>query len=298
MRPESSERRAVLVTGGNDGIGRALCRQLAAEEGVRVLLGARNVAKGEAAVRAIAASLPADAPGSVELLCVDVARDDSVAAAASEVRTRLVEGERLYGLVNNAGVGLATGGTADETLNTNLYGVKRMVDAFVGGGLVGERVVNVGSGSGPTYVSRCPEAIQPALCKRPADWEAIEGLLAPSDDGRSGLGSAADRNAGYGLSKALLSLYTMHCAAVFPDVLHSCVSPGWIRTKLVGSDGPSLGPEEGTRSLRHALFAPLDGNGWYYGSDAVRSPLHFMRNPGEPAYDGRVDGVVGVGSGR
>ena len=24
----------------------------------------------------------------------------------------------------------------------------------------------------------------------------------------------------------------------------------------------------------------------YMGSDAVRSPLHFMRNPGEPVYDG------------
>ena len=24
----------------------------------------------------------------------------------------------------------------------------------------------------------------------------------------------------------------------------------------------------------------------FYGSDAKRSPLHFMRNPGEPPYDG------------
>ena len=28
------------------------------------------------------------------------------------------------------------------------------------------------------------------------------------------------------------------------------------------------------------------GNGWYYGSDGIRSPLHYMRNPGEPEYDG------------
>ena len=33
---------------------------------------------------------------------------------------------------------------------------------------------------------------------------------------------------------------------------------------------------------------PQEESGWYYGSDGARSPLHFMRNPGEPAYDGVV----------
>jgi hypothetical protein len=79
-----------------------------------------------------------------------------------------------------------------------------------------------------------------------------------------------------------------------PEITSSCVSPGWIKTKLVGDSGATKRPEEGTVSIRHCLFQPLEGNGWYYGSDAVRSPLHFMRNPGEPAYDGVVDGVVGV----
>jgi hypothetical protein len=44
--------------------------------------------------------------------------------------------------------------------------------------------------------------------------------------------------------------------------------------------------EKGTVSIKHLLFAEDVGSGWYYGSDAVRSPLHYMRNPGEPAYDG------------
>ena len=26
------------------------------------------------------------------------------------------------------------------------------------------------------------------------------------------------------------------------------------------------------------------GSAWYYGSDAVRSPLNIYRGPGEPAY--------------
>ena len=48
-------------------------------------------------------------------------------------------------------------------------------------------------------------------------------------------------------------------------------------------------PEEGTLAIKKCLFdMPQEESGWYYGSDGVRSPLHFMRNPGEPAYDGVV----------
>ena len=50
--------------------------------------------------------------------------------------------------------------------------------------------------------------------------------------------------------------------------------------------GASKTPEEGTVAIKHLLLGSLKGNGWYYGSDAVRSPYHFMRNPGEPEYDG------------
>ena len=54
--------------------------------------------------------------------------------------------------------------------------------------------------------------------------------------------------------------------------------------------GAKKPPEEGTVSLRHCLFAdlPQDVSGWFWGSDAQRSPLHTMRNPGEPAFDGTL----------
>lgn len=46
-------------------------------------------------------------------------------------------------------------------------------------------------------------------------------------------------------------------------------------------------PEEGTLAIKHCLFtAGPEASGWYLGSDAVRSPLHYMRNPGEPPFDG------------
>lgn len=52
----------------------------------------------------------------------------------------------------------------------------------------------------------------------------------------------------------------------------------------------SKAPEEGTVSIRHLLFGKLGGNGWYYGSDGKRSPLHIVRNPGEVVYTGAYPG--------
>jgi NAD(P)-dependent dehydrogenase (short-subunit alcohol dehydrogenase family) len=292
MTTDASKR--ILVTGGSAGIGLALCHQLVVEDGCHVYLGSRSLERGQAAVASIDAVRPAGCSGFVELVHLDVGDADSVSAAVDAVRASLGPNGSLYGLVNNAGTGLATGASPDEVVNTNLFGVKRMCDAFLEAGLVSSRIVNVGSGSGPGYVRRCPLQTQPALCKAPADWAAIESQLARSEDGMSGFGSSADVNGGYGISKALVALYTMLCARMHPEITSSCVSPGWIKTKLVGDSGATKRPEEGTVSIRHCLFQPLEGNGWYYGSDAVRSPLHFMRNPGEPAYDGVVDGVVGV----
>eukprot|EP00435_Cladocopium_sp_Y103_P028282 s47_g7.t1 len=50
--------RRVLVTGGNKGIGRALCRQLAADHGFYVLLGSRDPGRGEEAVKSILQQSP------------------------------------------------------------------------------------------------------------------------------------------------------------------------------------------------------------------------------------------------
>jgi carbonyl reductase 1 len=35
------------------------------------------------------------------------------------------------------------------------------------------------------------------------------------------------------------------------------------------------------------LFGELEGNGRYYGSDGLRSPLDRYRAPGSEAFDGR-----------
>lgn len=277
----------ILVTGGNSGIGLALCKQLAADHGCHVIMGSRSAERGQAALESI--QMPEGASGKIELLQVDVGDDASVAAAAAKVGADL-GGGKLFALVNNAGIGLAASAGPEETVNTNFYGPKRMIDAFLP--MISDRVVNLGSGAGPGYVKKCPPVAQNALCTEPASFEAIEALLAKSEDNKTGLGSEADGMKGYGPSKAMLTLYTMLLAKQHPEISFSCCSPGFIDTKLVAGFGATKPPEEGTVAIRKLLFEELGGNGWYYGSDCVRSPLHFMRNPGEPEYDGVPPPVV------
>ena len=84
-----------------------------------------------------------------------------------------------------------------------------------------------------------------------------------------------------------MTSYTMLLAKQHPALVVSCCTPGFINTKLVPDEwGATKTPDEGTVAIKHCLFQELGGSGWYFGSDAVRSPLHFMRNPGEPEYDG------------
>ena len=72
----------ILVTGGNAGIGFALCKQLIADHGCKVYMGARNAERGLKAVDELRAMYP-DKAGMIEHLLIDVSNDRSVAAAAT-----------------------------------------------------------------------------------------------------------------------------------------------------------------------------------------------------------------------
>lgn len=228
----------ILVTGASAGIGAALARQLLAEHGCRVFLGCRSVARGNEAVAAMA--LPSDAAARAHVLELDVTSDASVAAAAAAVRAALGEGGRLDALVNNAGVGLATLVDAASTaamLDTNLRGPMRVSSAFLPLlKAAGGRVVNVGSGSGPTYVKALIEAGGQAAAKalmEPADAEAVLAHAAAH------LGGAASDKAykGYGLSKACLQSWSQVFAREHPGLICVTCSPGFINTKLTAGFG-------------------------------------------------------------
>jgi|EP00979_Chaetoceros_neogracilis_P017580 NAD(P)-dependent dehydrogenase (short-subunit alcohol dehydrogenase family) len=273
--------RSVLVTGGNQGIGFALCKQLAIDYNCHVFLTARNPERGQAAADKISEAIGStpSCTGSVDFIPLDTSNDDSVAKAAAATKQKLSSDGKLYGIVNNAGIGLNTANSGD-IISTNLYGPKRIIDNFLS--MLDEdngRIVNLGSGSGPMYVRGCSDEDKKILCSpETVTFDFIESHWKRKING-------SDVNV-YGLSKALLACYTGILARDYPNILSSCVSPGFIGTQMTEGFGASKTPAEGTVPIRHCLFEELDGNGWYYGSDAVRSPYHFLRNPGEPTYDG------------
>jgi len=264
----------VFVTGGNSGIGLALCKQLAAEDGCFVFMDSRSVEKGEEALASIVAGIE----GKIKVVQCDISDPASVSAAA-ETTKAMLDGVPLYGLVNNAGCGLAHGVPADQVNDTNLYGTKSMVEAFQP--LLqpeGGRIVNVGSGAGPMWLAKQTDETKALLTSGTLDIAAIDKYM---KDNRND-----DAMHAYGISKCLLSLYTEAFAKEYPNIWSSSITPGFIDTKICTGLGASKPPEEGTISIRHCLFKDLEGNGWFYGSDAIRSPLWPIRSPGQAPFTG------------
>ncbi|MEM6772115.1 MAG: SDR family oxidoreductase [Bacteroidota bacterium] len=91
------EDKTILITGANDGIGRATAERLA-ERGAHLVLACRNEAKAQLVAKAIT-----EATGNhkIDTLPLDLASFSSIRAAADEF---LAEHPKLDVLINNAGV--------------------------------------------------------------------------------------------------------------------------------------------------------------------------------------------------
>src|SRR5947209_3398491 len=139
---------AVVVTGCSSGIGRATALTLA-RRGWRVFATVRRPEDG-------AALLAAGSGSPLETVPLDVTDEGQIAAVAARVREALVaRGERLAGLVNNAGIVAA--GPLEElaparlrrVLEVNVVGALAVTQAFLPLLRAGRgRVVNVSSVSG------------------------------------------------------------------------------------------------------------------------------------------------------
>ncbi|KAL7542589.1 hypothetical protein ACHAXR_012337 [Thalassiosira sp. AJA248-18] len=278
-----SPSKKILVTGANSGIGLALTKQLVADHGCHVFLGARNEEKGMQAVEEVKAT----AGDSVEYLNIDVSNDNSVKSASANLSKRL-GGEKLYAIVNNAGTGFSHGTSPSEILDTNTRGPRRVTDNFLP--LLDEssgRIVNLGSGGGPRFFDSLRSDFDKKRFIFPMNEEEIEAEIQK-------IASANDSYEAYRGSKALLACYTMDVAEKNSNLMVSITTPGWIKTAMTVGSGASKEPHEGTVSLKKCLFEDLSGSGYFWGSDGKRSPLHFMRNPGEPEYDGALPSFAEV----
>jgi NAD(P)-dependent dehydrogenase (short-subunit alcohol dehydrogenase family) len=217
--------RIALVSGGNRGIGYEVVRQLAGL-GHTVILGARDLAKGQAAARELAAWVS----GRVVAKQLDVVDAQGINNLARQVTE---EFGRLDILVNNAAVHYDTWQTATkadiegivrESFDTNVFGAWRMIKAFVP--LMQRhrwgRIVNVSSGAG-SFTSM-------------------------------GAGTPA-----YSTSKAALNALTKVVAAELrtSGILVNAICPGWVATDMGGTGGRPV--EEGAAGVVWAATLPDDG---------------------------------------
>lgn len=292
--------RHILVTGANKGIGLAIAQGILEQhDDTFVFVGSRDGERGRAAAAEITRGRPAFSD-RIDVVAIDVSDPSSIAKAARHVADVCGAG-KLYGLVNNAGVGHGSGATFAGILDVNTLGVQRTCEAFLP--LLDPargRIVNVTSGAAPNFVAACSADRQRFFLDPRNTWPQLRALLdecvAMAGDKaafeKNGLGDGA----AYGLSKALANSYTLVLAREHPELRINACTPGLIETDMTRSYATSQGkspselgmkpPSDGAKAPLYLLFGELEGNGRYYGSDAKRSPLDRYRAPGSPPYDG------------
>jgi NAD(P)-dependent dehydrogenase (short-subunit alcohol dehydrogenase family) len=222
---------SILITGANRGLGLEFATQYAAQ-GWRIYATCRNPT---AAVELT--KLAAGQPELITVLPMDVADLGSVTAAA-----RLLDGQPIDILLNNAGVTSRTGNTASgmdyaswaRLLDINCMGPMRVTSAFV------------------ENVARSARRLVLAVSSR--------------------MGSIADNQSGgsiaYRSSKAAVNMVMRSLAVELAPRGISCVmlSPGWVSTAKGGA-GASLTPPASVSALRkviESLGPPQSGKFLHY----------------------------------
>ena len=232
-KPET--KKVALITGANKGLGLETARQLA-KLGYAVLLGSRDVPKGEAAAKQLRAEgLDARA------VKLDVTNSEDIAAIA-----RLIESKfgKLDALVNNAGVMQEKGWTQNTTSATEMSKLRATFDANV------------------FAVVALTQAVLPMLRKSDAarivNVSSILGSV--SLQATKGSPTYGTKLFAYNASKAALNMFTIHLAHELrgTNIKVNSAHPGWVKTDLGGAGAP-MDVVDGAKTEVQLATLPDDG---------------------------------------
>ncbi|HAK61520.1 MAG TPA: short-chain dehydrogenase [Nitrospiraceae bacterium] len=239
-----NNKKIALVTGANKGLGFETSRQLA-QQGVLVLMGARNAGRGSAAAKKLKdAGLPA------EFIHLDVTNHEHIKTAAREINKRF---GKLDILVNNAGMshkeesltgnssGTISSRALREIFDTNFFGLVELTQKLL-------------------------PLIKTSDAGRIVNVSSILGSLAIQ--GKEG-GISEFKPFAYDASKTAVNAFTIHLAAALAGtkVKVNSAHPGWVRTDMGGPQAPVM-PDEGAKtSVRLALLGPDGPTGKFFQGD-------------------------------
>jgi NAD(P)-dependent dehydrogenase (short-subunit alcohol dehydrogenase family) len=240
-------KKVALITGANKGIGLETARQLG-KLGYAVLLGARDVPKGEAAAK----QLRADGIDA-RAVKLDVTRAEDIAAVAQMVQSKF---GKLDALVNNAGVMQEKGWTQNTTSSTDLNKLRATFETNV------------------FAVVALTQALLPALRQsaagRVVNMSSILGSL--SLQATPGSPTWGTKLFAYNASKAALNMFTIHLAHELrgTKIKVNSAHPGWVKTDLGGSAAP-MDAAEGAKTGVTLATLPEDGptGGFFHAGEAI-----------------------------
>ncbi len=222
----------VLVTGANKGIGLEVAKSLA-QQGCTVLLGARDLSRGEQAAEKLGQQ-----GVNVTPIHLDLGDPASIRAASEQIAE---QHGRLDVLVNNAGIADKADGppskadisAVERILRTNLLGSIAVTQAMLPLLHKSEagRIVNVSSGLASLTIASDPEHF-------------YSGIL----------------SIGYCASKAALNMFTVKLARELAGttIKVNSADPGYTATDLNGHSGYQTIEQGAAETIRLALL-PDDG---------------------------------------
>jgi carbonyl reductase 1 len=191
-----------------------------------------------------------------------------------------------------------------DVVNTNYFGPRRVNEffgPFLSSVTTTSRIVNVSSAAASGYIANLSQS-HPHRRALGSPWTMDHGIAALDQMALDMIRTKPSAE-GYGFSKALLNAYTWILAKQYDNaaaassthrVLVNAVSPGFIDTDITaqmsgGKKPPAAGAVPPCFLLMDDATIPIVPTGRYYGSDCIRSPLSYYRDPGEPPYEAHDD---------
>ncbi len=227
-----TDKKTVLVTGANRGIGRAMADEFS-RNGYHVIAGVRSEDAGKSVLDALA-----KASGSAEYSVIDLGDNASINSAVEGIKN---SHKKIDAIVNNAAVHVGMTDTIFEASSED-FALSAKTNAF-----------------GPLELTK---AVLPLL-------EAADGARVVNVSSSVGsVSETSDPNSAYGfydtasyrLSKTMLNGITGMMAKTLRDsgIKVNAMCPGWTQTDMGGPDAPNT-PAQGARLAYRLATLPADG---------------------------------------